>query len=420
MRRVIGIRLAILFLEKFSEASVFPFMALRFTERMGARTAGAMMVVAFFLSMLAGIYAGHLADTRGRRPVLLSSEWVRTLLLMGLAAACWPGVDAPWLAFGLFIGVVTAAGLSTPTAEALVIDLVTPETAKRLYNSVYWVTNVARSSGTLVGAALYTVAFAGMLSGLAVASALISLLITLTLEETWRVPEPRPFRPGELVREYVSVLRDRRFLRYVLANLLSLGVAAQLAHYVAVRLGTTTGPHTLVSLAEHAVVLDGAQLFGLLRIENGVMVVLLAHLVQRLGRGLDERRLFGWGFALFGLGFAVLATSDAAWMLVLFTAVFTVGELMYAPGKLALLAQLAPEASRSRYAAVNTLAFRVALMLGGLGIATVGTVPEWVMATLFVIAAGITARLLISVLPPAAPSAVSGELTVSPPTSVSR
>ena len=47
MERVIRLRLAVLFLEKFAEAAIFPFMALLFAERLGTGTAGLLIFAAF-------------------------------------------------------------------------------------------------------------------------------------------------------------------------------------------------------------------------------------------------------------------------------------------------------------------------------------------------------------------------------------
>ena len=74
MERVIRLRLAVLFLEKFAEAAIFPFMALLFAERLGTGTAGLLIFAAFAGATVAGIWAGHLADTRGRRRVLVPAE----------------------------------------------------------------------------------------------------------------------------------------------------------------------------------------------------------------------------------------------------------------------------------------------------------------------------------------------------------
>ncbi|GGB57630.1 MFS transporter [Tistrella bauzanensis] len=408
MERVIRLRLAVLFLEKFAEAAIFPFMALRFAETLGTGTAGLLMFTAFAAATLAGIWAGHLADTLGRRRVLVPAEIGRAIAAAALALAILPettamaGPVAAWAGFPPFLALAIAAGVSTPTAEATVIDLATPERRTRIYGAVYWITNVARSSGTLAGAALYAAAFGWLLAGIAVLAAGVAIALMLWLVET-RPEAVRAaashgrFHPGALIAGYLVVLRDRLFLRYALGVSLSLAVAAQLAHYVAVRLGTTVEMAVLVDAAGWRLALNGPELFGLLRIENGLMVVALAPLVQRLARPMTDRRRLIIGFTLFAIGFWVLGWSTAPWLLILFTALFTIGELLYAPPKLALMAALAPQAARSRAAAVMGLGFRGALMTGALGVAAVGHVDPQVMALVFVAGAALAGWLLVDV-----------------------
>jgi DHA1 family multidrug resistance protein B-like MFS transporter len=57
-------------------------------------------------------------------------------------------------------------------------------------------------------------------------------------------------------------------------------------------------------------------------------------------------------------GFAVLAVSSNAWVLLLACVVLTIGELMNAPVQQALLTELAPEHDRPRYMAAYYLHIR--------------------------------------------------------------
>lgn len=399
MHRNIRVRLGILFLEKFAEAAIFPFIALKFANTLGPGPAGMMMLAAMLTATLAGLQAGHLADARGRRAVLVPVEAIRFLAVVGLAVANVPGLDLVWLSFAFFVVVAGAAGMSAPISEALVIDVANDANRRRIYGWVYWMTNLARSTGTLAGAFLYTAHFFELTVLVAAVSAVVAGVVVLFLAETrpGGSAAPAPFRPTEMAAGFAAVLRDRLFFRYVLAGVLSLGVAAQLSHYVAVRLGLEFEPETLFALAGWVPTVNGPELFGLLRIENAVLVILFAGLVQRLVRGARDETLWVWGFSLFAIGFAVLAVAGDAWILISFTAVFTIGELLYAPPQMALLARLAREDARSRYAAVHVLSFRVALMLGALGIAVVGTVPPWTMAVVFVAASIVVVVLLVSV-----------------------
>jgi DHA1 family multidrug resistance protein B-like MFS transporter len=121
-------------------------------------------------------------------------------------------------------------------------------------------------------------------------------------------------------------------------------------------------------------------MLGVLKAVNTVLVVLLALKVNSLLRQLSDRTRVYVGVALYAGGFAVLAVTNTAWLLLLAVVVLTMGELMNTPVQQGLLAELAPDDGRPRYMAayylhirfgqvVNSLLISLSAFLSTLGMA---------------------------------------------------
>lgn len=373
-------RLYVSFFQRVSQSMVFPFMAIYFADHFGATAAGFMMLVTVIGGLISSFYGGYYADVKGRKPVLLVSESIRFASLLLLAAANSPWLLLPIATFFLFLLNVILIGISTPANEALLIDVSTPETRKYVFTLSYWVTNLSLAIGTLVGAFFYKSHFFELLLFTAFSSLLSYLLIRKFVVETIPIQvQAEKVSLAVIVRNYVPVFQDKRFLRYFAVGVLMLGIEMQLSYYISVRLAQQFQTQVLPLLGE----LDGVQMFGIIRTENTLLVVLLVSLVSRFSKRLSDQLTFQIGTVLFAGGYMVLAVSNDAWMLLWATFVFTIGELLYVPVFQALFVDIPPEDSRSKYIAVNKLNVRVAMMMGSLGISLGVVLPPWGMAVIY-------------------------------------
>src|SRR5262249_465638 len=107
-----------------------------------------------------------------------------------------------------------------------------------IYGLVYWLTNLARALGTVLGSILFAWSFAAAVALAATLAITGFAMVAWRLDESWQPGACAPVGLARILREYRSVLRDRRFAVYVLAGICDFGVAVQLASYVAVRLAS--------------------------------------------------------------------------------------------------------------------------------------------------------------------------------------
>lgn len=323
------------------------------------------MIVVIVASLIASFYGGYLSDVKGRKIVLFRGELLRFFSVLMMALCNSPVFSNAELTFVTFLLTNILIGLITPANEAILMDVSTDETRKLLYSINYWSINLSIAIGSLIGSLFYTDYFFELLLATAFTSIICCVFIHIFIIETGMTQGfPTRFSFLDLSKGYLDVLKDRVFLIYLLAGTLMLGLEFQLTNYISVKLNTEFHPFNLPFLHEKTV--DGIQMLGYLRIENTVMVVLLGAFMLKMMNSQDEQKVLYIGSVLFALGFSLLAWSNNFYMLLIATAIFTVGELMYVPIHQALLGTLIDEQKRSQYIAVNSLRLRGAMLIGSL------------------------------------------------------
>lgn len=381
--RGLRLRIAVGFVNRLVDAMVTAFVAVYLAAAHGPARAGLLMAAVVALGVAGMLVGGHLCERWGRRPTLLAAEsaGAAAFAAMALAAGRWA---APVAVYVAYLVAKLAASVALPAHDAVVVDLSTPDTRRRVYAIAFWATNLALAVGALLGAAFYDGHFAAVIAGAAGCCALVAVSTALFVAES-RPAGVAVSGPGwrAFVTGYRPVVADRRFGRLVLAGTLLLAVEFQLVNHIAVRLSTELPAQRLLAVGGWSFDVDGVAMVGLLRAENTVLVVAAALAAAALLRRVPDGVALAVGTALFTGGYMVLAVSRSGWLLLAAGLVLTVGELITVPVRQALLADLVPEAGRSRYLAVNNLTIRAAQLLAALCITVGSLVPAAVMAALY-------------------------------------
>ncbi|MFD4640806.1 MFS transporter [Lentzea sp. NPDC058436] len=381
------VRIGVGFVNRLVDSMITSFMAVHLALAWGVAAAGLLLIVVVALGVAGMLFGGHVADLHGRRRTLLAAEAGAAVTFGVMALADSPVLSSALLVYLAYVANKFAASVALPANDAMIVDLTSPETRKGVYTINFWATNLALAIGALAGAALYSrfaVVLAVATGATLAVLATTYFLIAESKPDTGVVRE-RPQGVRAVLREfgegYRLVLRDKLFLRLMVAGTLTLAVEFQLVNHIAVRLATDFPSQHLLSWAP---AVDGVGMIGLLRAENTILVVILALFSTVLFRGVSDRTGLYLGTALFAGGYAVMAVSTSGWILMAAGLVFTVGELMSVPVKQALLANLVPDHSRTRYMAVYNLNIRVAQGLAAACVTLGALVPAWGMAALYV------------------------------------
>ena len=160
------------------------------------------------------LFHGALADSFGRRPVVLCGVAVFTLASVGCALSTSIGA---LVAFRALQGMSAGAGMVI--SRAIIRDMFAPDDAQRVMSQVTIYFGVAPAVAPMIGGVLF--AHAGWHSIfwlLVVLGAALWAAMFRWLPETLNVQARQSFAAGHLLRGYVGLLRNPRFVALVFAS----------------------------------------------------------------------------------------------------------------------------------------------------------------------------------------------------------
>ncbi|ACT02303.1 multidrug effflux MFS transporter [Paenibacillus sp. JDR-2] len=228
---------------------------------------------------------GSLSDVYGRRiPLLISMAFY---VASSLACAFSPNIVLLIL-FRFIQGVAASAGIVI--SRAIVRDLYSGHELTKFFSLLLLVGNLGPLVAPVAGSGVLSVtSWIGVFIFLAVLGIYLLSVTKWSLKETLPVDRRSPSNFGQQLRNYGSLLRDRQFVGYMLAQgIMIAGVFA----YVS---GTPFIYQNIYGVSP--------TVFALLFGSNGVSLIIGSQIVGRLAHRVSERSLL-----LFGLCLALLAS----------------------------------------------------------------------------------------------------------------
>jgi MFS family permease len=322
-----------------------PFFVLYLTgpRHVSVRTAGLVLAVWGVGSLLSQPLGGYLTDRFGRRTTLAAS-------LAATAAALFALSFARELALigALVLVLGTVADMYRPASTAAIADLVPDADRTRAYALQFWAVNLGFSVASVSAGLLLHFGFGVLFVLDAITTLAFGLLALSFVPETRPVTDHAPARIGDPLR----VLRTDRLLLVATVIVLVYAVL-YLQVYVTLPLAIT-----------HAGL--QASIYGYVIAINGVLIVVGQPLTVRWLERTPRRATLPGGLALVGLGVAGTGLCHRPWQFALSVVLWTVGEIGTAGSFQALIASLAPEHMRGRYAGALGLAWGASGLLGPL------------------------------------------------------
>ncbi|PGW29664.1 MDR family MFS transporter [Bacillus cereus] len=393
----IRIRICIDFVQRIFNNMIIPFMAIYLTTHFGLKIAGILMMLAILTGILTSFYGSYYSDIKGRKRVLLIAEAINSIIFISMAIFNSDWILSPMITYILYIIHNVVAYSATPAAEAMLIDVSTPEVRKYVYSISYWVVNLAFGIGSIMGAFFYNHYFFEVLIVSGIVTFLIFLIYLFFIEET--VPKNNNLEVPKvefkkIFMSYKKVVSDKLFLLFVIASLCLMSIELQLANYISVRLSNEFKSQSIFNVFNF----NGVEMYGLLRTENTLLVVILAFIVERITRNIDDSKRLSSGAIIFTLGYMIVGISNNVWLLIIATFVFTIGEMMYVPVKQTLLSVLIDESARTQYMAVYSLHFRFALIVASFSITLGGFISSIGMAVFYALLGGVATYIFWKVI----------------------
>ncbi len=187
---------------------VFPLISIRFVDQLGwaAVVVGAALGLRQLIQQGLGIFGGAIADRFGAKPMIVTGMLMRAAGFATMAMA-----DQPWLLW--FSCALSALGgtLFDPPRTALVIKLTRPHERGRVYSLLMMQDSAGAVIGALIGSWLlqYDFRFVCWVGA--------GIFVLAAGWNAWLLPAYRISTVRTPMKEgMMRVLRDRRFLTYVL------------------------------------------------------------------------------------------------------------------------------------------------------------------------------------------------------------
>ncbi|HXT97529.1 MAG TPA: MFS transporter [Polyangia bacterium] len=362
--------------------TVFFLLGVYLTRERGLSTELSGLIISAYAAggLLAGPVGGVLADRLGRRATLLLGTATAGTLMLALGGA---RSTAGIVVLAPLLGFFTA--LCRPPLLAAVADVVPPEDRPRAYGLLHWAINLGFAGAAVFGGALadhhFILLF--LIDGLTTFG--YGAIVLACLSETRPAAAANGGMPAarrHLLGSLLAPLSDRRLVRFVLIQLLLFTAFTQ----VIVTLPLDMRAHGL-----------GMGAIGRLLAFNGIGIVVLQPIALRT---LGRFSRVGWlaaGALFVGLGCGVTAFASGTPLYVAGILLWTLGEIGFATGSPAIIAELAPTEQRGAYQGTYQLAWgaasTLAPALGALVLARLGSGALWLGGLgLCLLAAGLHLR----------------------------
>lgn len=367
--RAVVLTEAVLSASKFS----IPFLTLYLAQIHGFdyATAGLFIAVRGLGGLVAVMVAGAAADRFGERPVVL-------VLLGGasLSAAAIPHLHgvvplvAGFFLLGAFVNAVQ------PAFSSLIVKTMPVRLWTEVYAAEYWALNVGFAITAVVGGRIAIWAFEWLFYLEALGTLVAMILVARCL------PRVRPgSRPARLVYTGRGVLgRVRELLTAVsLAARDRLAVAlisSTLLFSICLSQMTGTLPLDMESLGY------GPDLYGYVIFTNGALLAVFQIAAGRMLARRHRSRVLAMAALVSAVGYALLAVLYGQLVLIMLClTIWTIGEMMDAPVRNAVVSALARPGSRARYlglvSAALTLGYCIGPWIGGWLLQSAGRTALW-------------------------------------------
>lgn len=355
------------------------------TTDLNAAQVGGAVTAARLISLPAPVLIGPVMDRFGARTVMTGGNVISAIAFVGFLAA-----DQIWsvIATGLLVQVGSSMFW---TAQGALVGLAAQGADRtRWFGLIRVLRNIGLGAGGALAAAALAIGGPSGLTWLVVLNA-VSFAVAAWLIHTWRISArtPGPTAQADSTEDgsrreaatYADVLRDRRYLTLVAANL-----AFVLASMVLSILLTV---YVVEALDE------GAWLGGVLLLINTLAVIFTQTIVTKRTERTRPVTVLATAAAVNAVAFVAFSLVGAApdglvlAGLVAATLIFTLGEMLSAPSMSELSVTLASEAARGRYLGLFQLSWGVGMAIAPVMFMTLfdvsSTLPWLVLAGLMLI-----------------------------------
>lgn len=357
---------------------VGPFLTFILTKKVGLSSdvAGLYMSIAGLMYIPASIIGGKLADTIGRRKVIIifDSLAIMVYIICGF-------VQPSMIMVYLIMLAGTCMSAAGPAHDSLMADLTTPENRNGAYALSYMGWNLGFAVGPLLAGLLFENHLNLIFIGDALTALLSLILIILFVRETIDttkhdiLDEERVFERRES-GSIISVLMKRPALIIFAVVILGYNFTyAQWGFMMPMHSGQNFGAM-------------GAEYYGYMASFNGIVVIAFTPLITWLLRKLKHLKKIYMGGLLYAIGFGMLGVYNTLAAFFISVFIFTIGEIVLSISTMPFIADNTPMSHRGRMSGVLGTMFGFGYIISpfvmGRVIRTTGLEKGWIYLGVFV------------------------------------
>jgi DHA1 family multidrug resistance protein B-like MFS transporter len=393
----VKVRLLENFISRFIGSMIFPFMVVYLSIHFGTKASGILLVINVIAGLIVNLLSGYLSDHYGRKKIITISEITRFFSFIVMSICNSPWISAPIITFFAMMLNSLCWGLTGPANEAMLIDVSTEHQRKAIYTIMYWSSNLSVAIGGVLGAFLFEKHLFQLFLLTTFFSFLVVILVTLFISESY-LPKNESIsiksHITKMLTNYKFVVKDVRFMFFILGSITILSSEYQLTNYISMRLSITMPVQHFLFTD-----IDGIKALGILKSENTILVVLLMFFVQKIISKFDNRKILLLSSVLFVLGYSVMSYVENIYMLLIMMLVATIGEVIFGPLEQTYIVSMPPDKYRSSYMAFVGFKINLSLFIASITV-LISSVVSPLSITISILLFGLLGTLIYSVILP--------------------
>ena len=354
------------FIDRVGGALIFPFFALYITRKfeVGMTEVGLLFALFSVTDMIGNMIGGALTDYLGRKTMIILGLIISALTSLGMGFV----QQLEWFyvmgaVSGLF---ATAAG---PAHEAMLIDILPEKKRSEGFGVMRVAMNLSVAIGPAIGGFIAAYSYRVLFVADTVTSLITALIVYLVVEESKpevveKTAEKKSFK--DTFVGYGTVLKDRKFMLFVIISTIATLVYSQMYSTLSVFLRDV-----------HGIPESG---YGWLMTFNAGLVVLFQFMITRRISSKPPMLIMALGTLLYVVGFGMFGFVNVYVLFMLAMGIITLGEMVIIPVAQAYVGKAAPEDMRGRYSGVMGFSWMIPWMIGPLlaGLIMDYGDPNWV------------------------------------------
>lgn len=232
LHRNIKLRLFESFINSLLGCMVFPFMIIYYAEHFGEVLSGILTTINIAIGCLSGFYGGHISDKFGRRKLLMITTSIEVLSFACMSIANY-STELPIITLLCSSLNAIIYGFSSPASQAMTLDATSEHDRKFVYSLQYWLHNLAFLIGSLIGGLLFLEHKYSLMIMMSIGALFSLFLLKFFIKELHVVNTEQ--KQNNMITNYLAILKDRRFILFMLGASFLGSVEFGTRNYLAVK-----------------------------------------------------------------------------------------------------------------------------------------------------------------------------------------